>query len=306
MTVDADYALFATVVETGSLSAAGRAMLISPSMVSKRLVRLETRLGVPLIHRTTRKLALTDAGERFHADVMAILQSIREAEDRISGIRREPVGPVRVSAPTSFGRLHIAPRLGAFLAQYPHVELELILSDTYVDLLSERIDVAVRITTELSPSLDGRRLATNRRVLCASPGYLSAKGNPSVLADLRNHSLLAAEGQLPWRLVNGRQRRSIDGCSHVRTNSSEIVRELAIAGVGIALRSLWDVGDALVDGRLVQVLPGWEGPTDLGIFAVHPRSVSQPAAIRAFISFLEQAFCPAPWENRTSKGPPSG
>ncbi|WP_380871695.1 LysR family transcriptional regulator [Sphingomonas sp. DBB INV C78] len=294
--MDPDYALFARVVETGSLSAAGRAMLISPAMVSKRLARLEARLGVRLIHRTTRRLALTDAGERFHADVIAILQSIREAEDRITGVQREAAGPLRVSAPTSFGRLHVAPRLGAFLAEYPRIELELNLSDSYVDLLSERVDLAIRITAHVPATLEAHRLATNRRVLCASPAYLAARGEPGDLAALNGHHLLAASGQMPWRLVNERQRRTVDGRSHVRTNSSEIVRELAIAGVGIALRSLWDVGDALADGRLVQVLPDWEGPDDLGIYAVHPRAPNRPPGIDAFIAFLKCSFDRADWQ----------
>ncbi|ARS28853.1 LysR family transcriptional regulator [Sphingomonas sp. KC8] len=294
--MDPDYALFARVVEAGSLSAAGRAMLISPAMVSKRLARLEARLGVRLIHRTTRRLALTDAGERFHADVIAILQSIREAEDRITGVRREPAGPLRVSAPTSFGRLHVAPRLGAFLARYPRIELDLNLTDAYVDLLSDRVDLAIRITAHLPASLDGRRLATNRRVLCASPLYLADKDVPHGLSDLAGHRLLAADEQMPWRLVSGRQKRAVDGRSHVRTNSSEIVRELAIAGVGIALRSLWDVEDALADGRLVQILPEWEGSTDLGIYAVYPRAPSRPAALDAFVDFFEHCFDPPPWE----------
>lgn len=291
--MDPDYNLFARIVETGSLSAAGRAMFISPAMVSKRLARLEARLGVRLVHRTTRKLALTDAGERFHADVVAILQAMREAEERITGIRREPAGSLRVSAPTSFGRLHVAPRLGAFLADYPKVELELNLSDAYVDLLTERIDVAIRITDEVPASLEAYRLAANRRVLCASPVYLAENGMPQSLGELGRHRLLAAEGQLPWRLVNGRRRRSVDGVSYVRTNSSEIVRELTIAGVGIALRSLWDVGDALGDGRLVQLLPEWEGPTHLAVFAVHPRVPTLPAAARAFVTFLQRSFAAA-------------
>ncbi|KTT69945.1 LysR family transcriptional regulator [Sphingomonas endophytica] len=294
--LDPDYALFERIVTAGSLSAAARALGISPAMASKRLARLEARLGVRLIQRTTRRLAVTEAGERFHADVVAILHAIRAAEARVTGVRDAPSGTLRVSAPTSFGRLHIAPRLHDFLRDHPRVALELELSDANVDLIAERFDVAVRIAVDIPPSLVAHRLGSNRRVLCAAPAYLAEHGAPRAIGELARHRLLAAEGQLPWRLVNGRRRYSVDGRSHVRTHSSEVVRELALTGVGIALRSLWDVGDALAAGRLVPVLPGWEGPRDLSIHAVHPRAPAVPPAVEAFVAFLRRTLDPAPWE----------
>ncbi|MDR6788433.1 DNA-binding transcriptional LysR family regulator [Sphingomonas sp. BE138] len=283
-------------MEAGSLSAAARVLNISPAMASKRLARLEARLGVRLIQRTTRRLAATDAGERFHADVVAILGAIAAAEARAAGARDEPAGVLRVSAPTSFGRLHIAPHLHRFLDAAPRVELELNLTDANVDLIGERVDVAVRIAAEIPPSLVAHRLGSSQRLLCAAPAYLAEYGAPRTIGELAKQRLLAADGQWPWRLVNGHRRRQVDGRSHVRTNSSEIVRELALAGVGIALRSVWDVGDALADGRLVPVLPGWEGPRDLGIHAIHPRAPAVPAAVRAFVDFLRGTLDPAPWE----------
>ncbi|KQN26366.1 LysR family transcriptional regulator [Sphingomonas sp. Leaf33] len=291
-----DYALFATVVDSGSLSAAARALRISPAMVSKRLARLETRLGVRLLHRTTRRLALTPPGERFHADVIAILAAMRTAEERLTGIRDVPSGPLRVSAPTSFGRLHIAPSLHRFLARYPSVDLHVDLTDAAADLFGGRIDLAVRITADVPASVVAHRLAANRRLLCASPTYFATYGTPDDIADLARHRLLAAAGQSPWRLAHGRQRRTVDVASVVETNSSELVRELALSGVGIALRSLWDVGEALADGRLVRVLPDWSGPDDLAIYALHPRAPSVPAAVTAFIDFLRETFDPPPWE----------
>ena len=295
--MDADYALFAKVVEAGSLSAAGRSLSISPGMVSKRLARVEARLGVRLLHRTTRKLALTEAGERFHADVVAILHAVREAENRLTGVRDEPSGVLRVSAPTSFGRLHVAPYLHAFIDTHPRVDLELDLTDENADLFSGRIDLAVRIAADIPTSLEAHRLGESRRLLCASPSYLDRHGVPDTVAALAHHSLLAATGQMPWRLVNGTRRHTVEGRSHIRTNSSEIVRELAITGVGIALRSFWDVGDALATGRLVPVLPGWGGSSGLGIHAVHPRAPSVPAAVTAFVDFLKRSLEPAPWDH---------
>ena len=293
--MDPDYLLFARAVEAGSLSAAGRILNISPAMMSKRLSRLEARLGVRLIHRTTRRLALTEEGASLHRDLVAILDAIQQAEQRVTNRHRTASGPLRISAPTSFGRLHVAPHVARFLDLHPRVDLELNLSDAYEDLLAERIDIAIRITSDIPAHLEGHPLAANRRILCASPAYLAAHGAPGKIADLAHHRLLAADGQLPWRLVNGRARKLVDGQSHVRTNSSEIVRELALTGVGIALRSLWDVGDLIAQGSLVRLLDSWEGPADLAVHAVHPRAAGRPAAVDAFIAFLRESFSDASW-----------
>ena len=293
--MDPDYLLFARAVEAGSLSAAGRMLNISPAMMSKRISRLEARLGVRLVHRTTRRLALTEEGASLHRDLVAILDAIQQAEQRVTNRHRTASGPLRISAPTSFGRLHVAPHVARFLQQHPRVDLQLNLTDAYEDLLAQRIDVAIRITSDIPAHLEGHHLAANRRILCASPAYLAAHGLPEKIADLAHHHLLAAEGQLPWRLVNGRARKLVDGQSHVRTNSSEIVRELALAGVGIALRSLWDVGDLIAQGSLVRVLDSWEGPADLAVHAVHPRAAGRPAAVDAFIGFLRETFRDASW-----------
>jgi DNA-binding transcriptional LysR family regulator len=288
MALDPDYDLFARVVAAGSLSAAARTLRLSPAMVSKRLARLEARLGVRLVHRTTRRLALTAPGERFHADLAPIMAQLAAAEARVTGAATAPSGRLRVSAPTSFGRLHIAPHLHRFVAQFPAVALHVDLSDAFVDLLGGGVDVAVRITPGVGGDVVAHRLGTSRRVLCAAPDYLARHGAPVDLAALRDHRLLAATGQLPWRLVRGQEQAVVEGESAVATNSSELVRELAVTGVGIALRSLWDVGDALAGGVLVRVLPAWEGSADVGIYAVHPRTPLVAPAVDAFVAFLRE------------------
>ena len=300
--MDPDYEVFDAIVAGGSLSAAARAMHLSPAMVSKRLARLEERLGVRLFHRTTRKLALSEAGERFHGDVAAILQAVRDAESRLIGTRSEPAGTVRISAPTSFGRLHVAPKLHGFLLRYPRVRLDLDLTDDMVDLYGGRYDLAIRIATAIPPNLVGHRLGGSRRLLCASPLYLERHGAPATVEALVQHRLLAAAGQWPWRLVKGKRRFTLEGESHVRTNSSEVVRELAITGVGIALRSLWDVEGALATGALVPVLAGWEGPDDLAVHAVHPREPATPRAITALVAFLQAALADASWDTVRASG----
>jgi DNA-binding transcriptional LysR family regulator len=295
MAFDPDYALFVAVAEGGSLSAAARRLRISPAMVSKRLQRLEARLGVTLLHRTTRRLALTEAGDRFRTDLGAILAALDDAEARVTGARGVAAGPLRVSAPTSFGRLHIAPHLAGFLAAHPAVRLTFDLGDGFVDLLGDRVDCAIRIASDVPANVVAHRLATSRRILCAAPAYIAARGAPTTVDDLAGHHLLAAAGQMPWRLVADGRAVRIDQASHVATNSSEMVRELASGGVGIALRSLWDVGDALRDGRLVRILPAWEGSQDVGIYAVYLRSAAVPPAVAAFVAFLHSVIDEAAW-----------
>jgi len=299
MAFDPDYALFVAVAAGGSLSAAARSLNISPAMASKRLQRLENRLGVRLVHRTTRRLALTDAGARFRDDLDGVLAALGEAEARVTGARGEPAGPLRVSAPTSFGRLHVAPHLGAFLAAYPRIDLAFDLSDHFVDLLGERVDCAIRIAGAVPGTVVAHRLGESRRVLCAAPAYLADHGAPDRIGDLAGHRLVAADGQMPWKLVAAGKTVAIERASHVRTNSSEMVRELALGGVGIALRSLWDVGDPLRDGRLVRVLADWEGSTEVGIYAVHLRSPAVPTAVNAFVAFLRETIDPRRWEAMT-------
>jgi len=295
--VDPDYALFARIVDKGSLSAAGRSLRLSPAMVSKRLARLEARLGTQLIRRTTRRLELTENGAGFHRDIVAILTAAEEAEARLAGRVREPAGPLRITAPTSFGRLYIAPLLAAFLGSYPKVEVELDLSDDYRDLLSERIDLAIRITADPGQGVNADRLATSSRVLCAAPTYLARHPAPTSLNELRRHSLLATHGQLPWRLSRSGRSVRFAGDSVVGTNSSEVVRELALAGTGIALRSLWDVGPDLARGRLVRVLPQYEGSADVGIYALQPAVRLVPASVSLFSASLRACFQPRPpWE----------
>lgn len=298
--MDPDYALFATIVEEGGMAAAGRRLHISPAMVSKRLMRLEQRLSARLIQRTTRRLALTPAGAQLHADLVPIIAALEAAERRVSGLRQAVSGPLRLSAPTSFGRMHVAPHLGRFLTLYPHVELRIDLSDDYVDLIGAQTDMAIRITADPGPGMAARRLAINRRLLCATPAYLDAFGAPERIGDLKHHRLLAADGQLPWRLIGPRGAVAVDGKSHVRTNSSEVVRELMLGDVGIALRSLWDVSDALADGRVRQILTGHEGSSDVGLFAVYPHQPHPPLALTAFIDFLAGIYAPVPpWHHRS-------
>lgn len=286
MSAFTDMEIFARVVTAGSLSAAGRELGLSPAVVSKRLKRLEDRLGTRLLQRTTRQIALTEAGRGFNDRVVQILASIDEAEAYVS--RRSDVarGTLKVSAPTSFGRLHIAPHLGHFLAANPGLTVNLVLSDDFVDLVKESVDVAIRIAELTDSSLVARRLAPNHRLLCATPAYLAEHGEPKSIGDLSRHALLATAGQDPWRLEGpeGATIVHIDG--RLRTNSNEVVREAVLAGLGIALRSTWDVGPELRAGHLAPVLPDYHASRRVGVHAVYPSRRFLAAKVRLFIDYL--------------------
>ncbi|MEZ5710651.1 MAG: LysR family transcriptional regulator [Blastomonas sp.] len=293
--MDPDYPLFVRIVETGSLSSAGRDMHLSPAAVSKRLTRLEERLGARLFQRTTRRLNLTGAGQQFYQDVTAILALAEAAEAKIKGMANVPRGRLTIAAPTSFGRAHVVPHLPGLMEQHPEIELELQLDDEYTDLMASNVDVAVRISAKPPGNFVSRKLAPNLRVLCASPAYLEKHGTPGRLSDLQHHHLLAASHQTPWRLVSNGRSRSVPVLSRVLTNSSDVVRELAIAGSGIALRSTWDISEDIRHGRLVRVLDDWSGTGEVEIHAVYLRTPYVPAAVTAFVEFMARVYSPGPY-----------
>lgn len=291
-----DLDIFARVVATGSMSQAAREVGLSPPVISKRIKRLEERLGTRLLQRTTRQIALTEAGRGFHERVLAILASVDDAENWVSQRASLARGPLRVSAPTTFGRLHVAPHLVRFLEKYPGISLDLSLSDSFVDLVGEGIDVAIRIADLADTSLVARKLAPNHRVLCAAPAYLEKHGTPTALADLTRHKLLVHNAD-HWRLEGPEGAVSVPVHSALATNSSEVIREAVIAGLGIALRSTWDVGPELKSGKLKIVLPLYRASRRVAIYAVYPSRRHLPQRSRVFIDFLLDLYAPVPsWD----------
>ncbi len=286
--------IFAHVVTSGSMSGAARELNISPPVVSKRIKSLEERLGTRLLQRTTRQVALTEAGKGFYERVVAILASVDEAEAWVSRRAAVARGVLRVSAPTTFGRLHIAPHLVAFMSAYPEIIMDLSLSDNFVDIVGEGFDVAIRIAELADTSLVAKRLAPNHRVLCAAPSYLERMDSPVSIADLSGHKLLLHNGD-HWRLEgeNGPELVKVD--SAIRTNSSEVIREAVLAGLGIALRSTWDVGPDIKTGRLKVVLPGYSASKRVAIHAVYPSRRHLAHKVRVFIDLLAEKFGPVPY-----------
>lgn len=294
----ADLEIFARVVICGSMSAAAREVGLQPAIISKRIKRLEERLGTRLFQRTTRQLALTEAGEGFYERVAAALAGLEEAEAFAAGRSGEVRGRLRISAPTSFGRMHIAPHLKSFFDLHPEVTVQLILSDEFHDIVAEGFDLAIRIAALHDSSLVARKLASVRRVLCATPDYIDKHGMPKSIADLENHLLIPPHNNPVWPLIGPGGEVTIRPTGPLLTNSSEVVREAVLAGLGIALRSTWDVGAELRSGKLVRVLDGWESSADVGLYAVYPSRQFLPAKVRAFIDFLADLYGPEPYWDR--------
>lgn len=298
-----DLDVFARVVSAKGMSAAGRELNLSPAVISKRIRRLEERLGVRLLQRTTRQIALTEAGHGFYERVITILSSVEEAEAWATRGRETVRGVLRVSAPTSFGRMHVAPYLNRFLEKYQAVTVDLVLSDALVDIVGEGFDLAIRIADLDDSSFVARKLAPNHRILCASPAYLARYGTPDRIEDLSGHQLISHVGP-EWRLdgPNGPVQVRVHG--PLRTNSSEVVREALLGGIGIALRSTWDIGPEVKDGQLVQVLPDYSGSKRVGIHAVYPSRRHLEQKVRAFVDFLQGLYGTTPyWDNGFSRSP---
>lgn len=292
-----DLEVFARVVATSNMSAAARELGLSPAVISKRLQRLEERLGTRLLNRTTRQLSLTEAGKGYHQRVLAILSAVEDAENFAAQRSNLARGLLRISAPTSFGRMHIAPHLVKFMRANPELQIDLELQDSYVDIVSEGFDLAIRIGELPDSSLIARRLAPVRRILCATPQYLKRHGIPKSLDDLEKHAVIAPHFQGTWRLEGPEGQISYRPNSALHTNSSEVVRETVIAGLGIALRSTWDVSEELKEVKLRRVLPEYSSSQGLGIYAVYPSRRYLPAKVRLFIDYLSELFGPTPyWE----------
>ena len=292
-----DLEVFAQVVSAGSLSAAGRQLGLSPAVVSKRLRRLEDRIGTRLIQRTTRQISLTEAGQGYYERVIAVLAGLEEAEAFVTRRSQQARGVLKISAPTSFGRMHIAPHLKAFMRANPDLAVHLVLSDRFVDIVADGFDIAIRIAELTDSSLVARRLAPVRRILCATPAYLAAHGTPNSLEDLDRHICLPPHNNDPWKLEGPEGPFQYRPVGRLSTNSSEVVRECVIAGLGIALRSTWDIFEELRDGRLVRILPSIGGSRHVAVHAVYASRHFLPTKIRVFLDYLSELYGPRPyWE----------
>lgn len=284
--------IFVRVVERGSFSAVARELGLSQPTISKQIGALEKRLGGRLFARSTRHLSLTDEGQRYYDHCRQILAAVDNAEHSFQTGQERVAGPLRIASSGSFGRIQIAPRLHGFLQQNPEVTIDLQLSDENVDLVSEGIDVAVRIGELKDSSLVARQIGLTRRRVFAAPGYLEQHGVPATPDDLSAHNCLVFN-QLEhfdnWRFEHGGQWHSVQVKGNVRSNNSEAIRQMVLSGLGLSLSPAWLFCEDQQAGRVVAVLEG-HTPAPLPIHAVFPPDRRQSARVRAFTDYLRDAF----------------
>jgi DNA-binding transcriptional LysR family regulator len=286
-----DVALFVRAALLANVSAAGREFGLSAAVASSRIAQLERLLGARLLHRTTRRISLTQDGEVFMTRAEALLDAAAAARASVGRAQAEPQGRLRVSMPSSFGRQHVSPVISDFLRRYPGVSVDLRLTDQLVDL----VDVAIRVGVLKYSSLVARRLAVNRRVLCAAPAYLAARGTPHHPTDLAQHECMILSDQRDWAFVTPSGPLDVRVSGRLVTDNGEVIRDALLAGFGIALKSTWDVAPYLRSGALVSVLDSYALAEHVAIWAVYPSLAFVPPKTLVFIEFLAAHFGDPPY-----------
>ncbi|WP_250475536.1 LysR substrate-binding domain-containing protein [Caballeronia sp. GAFFF1] len=290
-----DLSFFATLAASGSLSAAARELGLTPAAISKRLTQMENRSGVALINRTTRRMTLTPEGELYLEHARRILDEIDELAELLGTAKHNPRGLLRVNATLGFGRSHVAPAISRFVAKYPQVSVQLQLSVTPPPLTDDTFDVCIRFGEPPDARVVARRLAGNRRLLCAAPSYIAKHGLPTTAHDLTRHNCIGIrqgdEAYGVWRLTSGRgasrNAEAVRIKGTLTTNDGEIAVKWALEGHGILMRAEWDIRQYLADGSLVAVLPDHDTP-NADIFAVYSQRHQLSNRIRAFVDFIAE------------------
>lgn len=291
---------FVDVAAKGSLSAAARAEGIAPAMIGRRLDALEARLGVKLLQRTTRKIALTNEGEAFLENCQRILLDLENAESQVSERSARPSGHLNISAPAGFGRQHVASLIPSFLSEHQDVTLTLNLNDRIVDLIGEGVDVAIRIADLSDSNLIGVKLVDNKRVVVATPDYLKKHGRPVSLDELSRHNCLAISSQgsqRGWTFRQNGKNVTLKVQGNMVCNDGAVLYDWALEGRGLAWRSMWEVGTEIESGKLVTVLDDYAAPGN-DIYAIFAQRQHLPLRIRAFVDFLRRAFAQPDYWNK--------
>lgn len=289
MTADSELAFFCLLIKQGSLVATARELNLTPPAVSRRLSLLEERLGVRLLNRTTRRISPTNEGEVYFQNAQRILSDIDEMEQLVSSSRAAPKGLLRVNAPLGFGRSYIASAISKFAKNFPDVEVQLHLTDRPIGLPDEAVDVAIRFGDMPDSRLIAKKIAFNRRLLCAAPAYIKKFGTPNYPHDLTQHQCIvlrqneSAYGN--WRLSRGKQTETIKVHGKLSTNDGEVALSWALDGHGILMRAEWDVAKYLRSGRLIHVLPEYETPA-ADVYAVYQERLNLSAKIAYFVEHL--------------------
>ena len=290
-------AFFSLLVRTGSFSATAREQGVTTPAVSKRLAQMEARLGVQLLHRTTRRIGLTPEGDIYLAHARRILADIDDMEQLLSSSLAAPKGLLRVNATLGFGRSHIAPLISDFARRYPELQVQLQLTVNPPPLSEDAFDVCIRFGEPPDARVIAKRIAANRRLICAAPAYLARHGTPQVPNDLTQHNCIGIrqgdEAYGIWRLTSGKRTETVKVRGNLSTNDGEIAVNWALAGHGILMRAEWDIAKYLRSGRLRQVLENWQTPA-ADIHAVYPQRLQTAARVRAFVDFVVAELAPLP------------
>ncbi|WP_426139002.1 LysR family transcriptional regulator [Pseudomonas sp. DWP3-1-2] len=286
-----DMRIFTQVMEAGSFTAAAEQMGLSKQFVSRRVMQLEERLGVRLLNRSTRRLDVTPLGQTYYESALRLVAEVEQAEQSIAGQHNQPRGTLRLTAPLSFAIEHLGRLLPAFLQRYPDVSVEVDLSDRAVDLLGEGYDLALRIGVLEDSTLIGRHIALIERVYCCSPDYLERRGEPTEPEALKGHDCLpyGHSRQVQWTFERQGKPVAVSLCGRMRANNGELLRDAAIAGLGITYLPLFIVEPALQDGRLVRVLDRFRTPP-LALSAVYPQHRQGARPVQALIEFLKETL----------------
>lgn len=286
-------AAFIAVAETGSFTDAAKKLGRDASVISRRVSMLEQQLGVRLLSRTTRRVALTDVGVLYHRRVQTLLDELASASREASDVAASPQGLVKVSIPVTFGRLWVAPILPSFLARHPQIRIDAHFSDRLVDVVAEGFDVAIRVGRLRDSSLTSRKIASYRNLLVAAPDYLAAHGTPRTPTDLFDHACLGFSGHADWPnwpLTKDGKRKTVRPSGPLIADNSEVVLMAAIEGAGITFMPDWLTGPAMRAGRLVEVMTGWGGKADGGVYAVLPPGRLVPTKSRLFVDEIAKSI----------------
>ncbi|MEX5667717.1 LysR substrate-binding domain-containing protein [Pseudomonas neuropathica] len=287
-----DLRVLLTVIRKNGFAAAADELGLSPAYVSKRIQILETTLGTRLLHRTSRRVSLTEDGERVQRWALRILDDFQQLHDELSDAHDSPRGRLHICSSFGFGRNHVAPAVSLLAERYPELEIRLDLFDRVVDIINEGFDLEIRVGDDIPGQHIGRRLVSNRRVLCAAPGYLQRRGTPQTLDQLQQHDCLVIKERDNafgiWNLDRDGGQESVRVSGPLSSNNGEIVLQWALDGRGVLLRSLWDVKPLLELGRLVQVLDDYSQSAN--VWAVYPTRLAHSGKLRACVEFLQAHF----------------
>ncbi|WP_226469209.1 LysR family transcriptional regulator [Luteimonas panaciterrae] len=295
----AELEAFETILQQGSFTAAARQLGITTGAVTRRLRTLETRLGIQLLHRSTRRLSLTEPGRHYYAEIAPALAQIAAAAERARDLSAQPRGELRVSLPMNFGRLYVMPHLSDFLQRWPGIEVDARFDDRLVDLVGEGFDLAIRIGALTDSRLVARRLADTRRILVAAPDYLERRGTPKTPGDLVEHDCLHYtffDATSTWTFHRGTEPIRVPVHGRLKSNYGMPLVDAAVQGHGILQSATFAVAEELADGRLREVLPDWN-LVPIGIYAVYPGREYRPRKVDVFIDFLQETIgTPPRWD----------